>query len=273
MRCIETIGDDYTPYAEFWNAGIDRIEAIQKQLDLEMRRLESQHPDYEKSCGRIKVLAHVLSSIYSGVNVLQGRDDVLALKAMIETCARRYSRQNADFALIGSLLEKIADQRNRSLENFPSLVHHDVVLQEGRRRVRPSEENWPFRWITFQRGWSWFILPFDELALYDFTSISDWRFTAEGIAASINGEEMVFFDLLSRARTRQEPLRYLVSADGGRRFAATSMGRTIYARRDFISGMVKPFSAGTPYALSPGRVQMFGHNHILIRTTADTRAQ
>ncbi|HOO72332.1 MAG TPA: hypothetical protein PK926_11270 [Spirochaetota bacterium] len=258
---------DYSPYAEYWNLNIEKIEEIQKNLDLELKELESLYPDFEEHYTRAQGLSHILSSIYSSINVIEGKDELLKLKAFIDVYKRRYTRGGIDFPTMNYLLEKITALRDRSVENFPCLIHDETPPQPHPAETISEHEQWPYKWLSFRRGWSWFILPYAHLDVYLPGDDESEKIDDSHVGMSIDGRTVIFDDLLAHMRTTDEPVNYLISAGENANYIVSQMGKKIFARYDFISPKIKPFSGNRHYPLSPGRVRLFGLNHLVIRNS------
>ncbi len=265
MEQIPEITDDYRPYADYWSAGLQKIDEIHKDLDLSIREIEKLYPEFEEKYRKAGNLADILSSIYAGVNALDGRDDLLKLKSFIDRYKKLYTREGIDFETIGFLLDKIGELRSKSFENFPVLHHNETSAEIKEPALAKDYLSWPYRWFTFRRGWSWFMVPFNDLDIYRAgEDACVKRSGPDSITVEILGRERIFLDLFSLCRKKQEPSGIFITIDGKSSFAVSRPGKKIFSRFDFISPRINKYAGDRSFPLSPGRVRLFGISHVYL---------
>lgn len=257
----------YGDYAELWNYNLQKIEQIGHSVEKSIHDLEGNYAGFESMYAGIMRQLDVLSSIYSGYNTLGGAEDVMRLKAVLHKYAAMYTREGLDFNLVHYLLTKISDARDASFENFPALDHHDPPRVAPRRApgVRNINE-YDYRWISFRRGHSWFIARFTSLRIYLNDSYpARPAEEPDFFNVEIRGTSRRVQDLLAiSAEDRIEPCYYLVLDRGDKNYAADEIGKRIYAPRNFLGPRIRPFRSIRSHPLSPGRVRLFGKNHIVL---------
>ena len=59
MEQIPEITDDYRPYADYWSAGLQKIDEIHKDLDLSIREIEKLYPEFEEKYRKAGNLAGI----------------------------------------------------------------------------------------------------------------------------------------------------------------------------------------------------------------------
>ena len=254
----------YKEYADFWINNAESIEKIQKKLNTELQHLEGLYPPFEEHYYRLKELIEVLTSIYSSINTLEGYEHALRLKALITSYIRRYTREGIDFETLHYLSEKISTLLEHSFENFPILVHHDRQPLEQKDAAADISKH-KYRWVTFLRGLSWFMAPFTSLRIFDaknceVLSVND----NDSITVRIQDKGIEFKNIFASWDRREVPIRYYLSLDESDNYTATLIGKTIYSKTDIISPKIKSYPGMKHHVLSPGRVRMFGRNHILL---------
>ena len=255
----------YKKYTDFWAANVQNIEQIQIDLDTELRELENLYPSFEQHYHRLKELIDVLTSIYSCINTLDGRDYALKLKALIDSYLKRYTREGIDFGALNYLSNKISILLDSSFEDFPLLEHHAKGIDVTSEKLHYDVSNYRYRWITFMRGRSWFIAPFQSLNIYDAKNCDIISTIGnDTITVRINDKGVPFTNMFALWDKGPVPIRYFVSINAADNYAATLIGKTIYSKTDIISPKIKSYPGRKQHTLSPGRVRFFGRNHILL---------
>ncbi len=257
----------YRDYGELWNFNLQKIEQIHNEIEKSIHELEHRYVDFETAYAAITDQLDILSSIYSGYNTVHGSESVMRLKAILESYRKRYTRESLDFNLVYGLLMKIADVRNASFENFPALSHDEapVDVTEGEIPERDYSRR-AHRWVTFKRHRSWFIAPFSIITILkrnDFPVLSVEE--PDYLTISVNNRTVRIKDIFMRSTEHPDSPRCVVLLDGMKRnYAADRIGRRIYADRDIIAPLLRPFKTVRAHPLSPGRLRLFGKNHILL---------
>ncbi|HNW29544.1 MAG TPA: hypothetical protein PKN50_13790 [Spirochaetota bacterium] len=257
----------YKDYGELWNYNLQKIETIQSEIEKSIHDLENKYVDFETAYAAITSQMEVLSSIYSGYNTVHGAESVMRLRAVLESYRKRYTRESLDFNLVYSLLIKIADMRSASFEDFPRLPHDEVpvAVTEGEITERDCSRM-PHKWITFERNRSWFIAPFSAITIVKSSSFSiESVEEPDYLTIDINGRNVKVKDIFVKSLYHAGSPRCVIMLDGAaRNYAADRIGRRIYAARDIIRPMVKPFRTVRSHPLSPGRLRLFGKNHLFL---------
>ncbi len=257
----------YRDYGELWNFNLQKIEHIHNEIEKSIHELEYKYVDFETAYADITRQLDILSSIYSGYNIIHGTEAVMRLKAVLESYRKRYTRESLDFNLVYGLLMKIADNRNTSFEDFPRLSHDELpaIVTEGEEPERDYAGR-RHKWVTFERNRSWFIAPFSTITIMkNIRAAVISAAEPDSLALGIDGRTVTVKDLFMRSAEHPESPRCVILIDGMRRnYAADMIGRRIYADRDIVAPMLKPFRTVRCHPLSPGRLRLFGKNHILL---------
>jgi hypothetical protein len=257
----------YQDYGELWNFNLQKIEQIQLVLERSIQELESRYQDFESRYADIMQQLDILSSIYSGYNTIAGAEYVMRLKAVLSSYRKRHSREGIDFNLINNMLMKITEDRSACFENFPELTHDNssVPIQEG---GGPEESNAlrKYKWITFERNRSWFIVPFKSVDVrindnYPVLSVEE----PDYLNIAINDNVYKVRDIFIKSLEYPDSPAYLIFIDRAQKnFAASRIGKRVYSDHNIVNPIVRPFRKVRENPLSPGRVRLFGKNHILL---------
>jgi len=254
-------------YQELWNFNLQKIEDIQQDIEMAIRQLEDRYSDFELIYNRIIKQMDLLSSIYSSYNAIEGGEYILRLRSVLQSYRSRYTREGLDFNLIQNLLIKIADARSGSFEQFPELYHAEKII-EGRKDAAASSDRITkkYKWITFERNRSWFVSPFTNSIIqknenYPIESYEEPDFIHVGINNTVLKIKDIFSNFPERGKS---PAYYLLLNDSAKNFAANMIGKQIFSDKDIMKPMLRPFENVEANTLTPGRVRLFGINHILL---------
>jgi len=209
----------------------------------------------------------ILSSIYAGYNIIQGSEYILRLKSVLQSYRRRYTREGLDFNLIQYLLMKISEVRDASFNTFPEVSHEEMpFVVSGSSPVEADYSGKKYKWVTFERNRSWFISPFMTIDImknenYPVVSVEE----PDYIYFEINNHIVKVKDIFITSLAEPETPSYFILLDGKlKNFAANLIGKRIYAGQNIIHPFIKPFKNLHEHPLSPGRIRLFGKNHILL---------
>lgn len=255
---------EYEKHLEFWQNGLQAIEEISSSLETSLARLEKKYSDFETLYDQAMDRIDALAGIYAGVNTIQGREYVLRLKALMRDYRRRYTLEGINFNAIHFLHSRIRELRDQSFNDFPNLTHTQAGTVES---VRPERRSIVvrYRWVTFERNGSWFILPYDTLNIFEFREadlVGGGR--KNRFSLRLDGVELEVLDLLSSSMVEKaRPSHIVVVGLGDKKFcyAASVPGKRILSRSDFIiEGLRDVRDTG----LSRGHIRLFGRKHLYI---------
>ncbi len=272
----------YSAYGEIWSYNLQRLDELQEELTRRLKDLEERYRGFDSCYAGIHSIMEVICSLYASNNTLEGKKEVLALMSVIESYRGRYTGSGFDFKLISDLLSKIESLRESSYEDFP-ILHHEIdsVFEDSVPSDTPIvstdvpaggldpssvSSNRPYRWITFQRNGSYFITRYATVDVISFSTV-----TAEDtgiknrimIRAGDTSYEAI--DCMAVPGRTPEEVNCCVIVDGLMTYAAYSIGKKIFAKKNFISPLVRPFKTVGESMLYAGRVRLFGKNHIVLR--------
>ena len=256
----------YRDYTELWNFNLGKIERIQRHIESSINDLEMKYVEFEPVYDDIMEQIDILSSIYSSYNSIEGAESVLRLKSVLESFRKKYTREGLDFNLVQHLIVKINEARNRSFSDFPKLDHDDrpATIPAGEAPCLDYSIK-RHRWITFERNRSWFITPFTSIEIRTDPELPIESYEdPDYLIVSSGGTALKIRDIFGRRGRPDRPIRYVLLDGANRNFAATAIGKQIYAERDIVTPFLRPFKTVESNRLSPGRIRLFGRNHILL---------
>lgn len=262
----------YLKYNDFWQNSLQRLEGITKALEHDFYNLEKKYFDFDLIYDKITTEINTLTSIYSSLNNIQGHDYLLKLKALLDDYKKRYTHSSIDFKTIYFLNSKINQLRDQSFNNFPKMEHSvflykdldnipDEEIDENIQKYAELRRSAYYKWLTFLRNGSWFIISFDKLNIIKSSEAEISGDNKSGSFIKHRNNFIKVTDIFSRFSGRGEIRYYIITESGNavKSFAAEKLGRILMSDRNFISLHLKAFEKST---ISPGRFRIFGKNHI-----------
>jgi hypothetical protein len=257
----------YRDYGELWNYNLQKIELIHQRIGESIRELEGNYAVFESLYADLDRQLDILSSIYAGYNTIPGLEDIMKLKAVLRDYRRRYTREGMDFDLVHSLMQDIADARSAAFESFPALSHDSISpASAAQAPTRKDYSGKKYKWITFERNRSWFIVPYREISIrtnsnFPVVSVEE----PDIIHVEMDNRVIRARDIFMKLPEEPDAPGYFLLLDREKNnLAAGRLGREIFSDHDFISPMVRPYTKAAGNTLSPGRIRLFGRNHILL---------
>lgn len=261
----------YLKYNDFWQNSLQRLEGITKTLERDIYYLEKKYIDFDSIYDKITVEINTLTSIYSSLNNLKGREYLLKLKAILDDYKKRYTHGGIDFKTIYFLNSKINKLREQSFNSFPRMDHTfilykdlentaDYELDENIQRYAELRKSSYYKWITFFRNGSWFIASYNKLQIIK-SSDAEISGDKSGNFIKYNENLIEIFDIFSRFSNSKKIMYYIITEHAGelKAFASEKLGKIIMSDKNFITTGLKAFKKST---ISPGRFRIFGKNHI-----------
>ena len=261
----------YQKYREFWQNNLQGIEEITKTLEKHLLRLEKQYSDFDSVYNDIIYQIDVLSSLFSSYNTIKGNEYVFKLKSMLKDYKKRYTHEGIDFNALYYIHSKILELVHISMEEFPKLEHsiqfnHKKEVNESNRQS--INDNMPFRWITFFRNGSWFIIPFEELHAIEYRNAEMFSsYESDNTFIKINNRLLQVKDFFTKSSfiDQGHPNYYIIVKNKNNKikcFAANKIGKKIFANKDIVITSLKPFRK--KYKISSGCIRIFGKSHIYL---------
>lgn len=269
----------YFKYNEYWQNSLQRLDSIAKDLERKFFKLEKKYLDFDKIYNEIITEIDILSSIYASHNNLKGKSYLLKLKALLNNYKKRYTHEGINFRLINFLYLKINKLREQSFEEFPKMEHSHFLFKEisdedtqevlngNIKKYKNLKENAKYKWLTYKRNNSWFIVPFKKFHIIKAEEAKTFHDTDKIITISYQDNLIPVIDKFSRfVKDKKEQIKFFLITENNNNnnlkcFAIYKFGRIIMADKDFVIPGLKAF---TKSKISAGRFRIFGKNHIYL---------
>jgi len=255
----------FQDYNEFWNNNLQKIEEIQNKLNKSLGAIENQYMELNKLFDIFTEEINVLASIYSNFNSIEGKDYILKLKSIGASYKKRFQEEEIDLKTIYFLIEKINKLRDESFENFPIITHLDEEEKKEKFKgnLNSNYEGRPFKWITFQRNGSFFIIKFSQVDIIDKNQFK--KITKEDNRLYITTEDKNYNPIDFFPKENNSDAELIIEINNDTSFLADKLGKKIYSRRDFIFTKIEPFKQKLSNNPFYGKVKIFGKNHLFIK--------
>lgn len=204
----------------------------------------------------------ISNAVFRSFSNHEGLELVLRLKSISEL----YKRNLSD----NSSLVKIADHLLKKLEKFNSNFYHEATSDEiiypelppeiksGEQRLKKDLQ---YKWTTFERNGSFFIIKFEQLEIIDYSKYQSSEFPE---SIKYNTRLIPFTDLMKTPdSTFVYPAKILIIDHGKFFYAADHTGREIHGTYDMISPLIEPLDVTS--RLFSGRVRIFGRRYLVLR--------
>lgn len=267
----------YFKYNEYWQNSLQRLESIAKDLERNFHKLEKKYLDFDKIYNEIATEIDILSSIYASHNNLKGKNYLLKLKALLKNYKKRYTHESINFKLINFLNLKINKLREQSFEEFPKMEHsyflfkeisdedNKEILNGNVKKYKNLKENAKYKWLTYKRNNSWFIVPCRKFYIIKAEEAKTFHDTDNITTISFQNKLIQVVDKFSQfAKDKKEQVKFFLITENNNNlkcFAIHKFERIILADRDFITPGLKAFPKSK---ISAGRFRIFGKNHIYL---------
>lgn len=250
-------------YSEFLNRNLQEIEDMKQSLILSINRLEKKQPDIEQLFDEIMPKIRTLSAIYSNFNSIKGIEYVLRLKVLLEEYKKKYITEGIDFELISFIIDKISVSAEESIETLTASEKPDDGIE---RIVIDPRKEIKHKWFTFEKNGFWFILKYNEIKIIKQNSrITEKNLGGGNLEIAYGKDKFICRNLFPVLNSEEEKNNYyIISNSGNKNYSASKTGKKIYASKDFITSKITGFRSIANSGISPGRVKIFGKNHIVL---------
>lgn len=258
-------------YGALWSQTLQTIQELQGELQRQVNDLEGHYATFESRYEELTHIIETMGSLYAGCTALEGREELLKLAAVLQNYRRRYTRSTFDFNLVNRLLNAISDLRDRSVADFPVRDHYVLYRESHPPQPDPltAAAKLPWRWCTFTRGGSWFIIPFDTVEIVDMAGSVVTGRTRGTVTVEADGAVIRLIEPVP-ARTDAPTVPLCVTINNHLLYAADAVGRRVYARTDIVTRAIRPFRHARVPGM-PGRVRLFGRNYLAIIPPEDAQ--
>jgi|GEM_PF-1035276 hypothetical protein len=260
MKKIKNAILDAPQYSVFVNDNRKILTEINRQFIDIINDVSERHKSLTSQVEELIRLAEISITIHGQYTDITGDEEILKLKSLLAALKRHALTDKIHIQTAAYLTAKIDRLIHSAFESIdPELVknkHKDCAMYPQ------NAGELKFKWITFTRNGSWFIVPYHTLEVIEpdpgslFSDGSRYFIkTAEGSCE--------IADMMSSPAAEFRLPAYLLRIDGADFcYASDFNGREIHASADIISPLVKPITEHTECAYS-GRVRIFGTRYLL----------
>lgn len=249
-------------FYNIWTTCVHELDQIKSLVEGSAVSLEKKYGEFDEIYRTLEKRTALLSSVYSGINSIKGMEYVLKLKSLISGYRKKYTGEGISFSTISYLIENIGALMNESVENFPEISHdYNRINQEERKKAGDKVSDMQYKWASFRRNGSWFIKKFRVIEIIE-ASPEHFTESMEKPFSVLYADKFLNPDDLLAWKGSSLPNYFLII--DGRAYPADSLNKRIFSRGDIVSGRIEPFKMNVTSPLTPGRVRLFGKNHIYL---------
>lgn len=252
-------------YSSFWQDNLEKIALVHKDVDRNLMQLEKEYVNFEGIYRELEENLDLLSSLYAGINTIDGMEYIHKMRSLVQSYRKRYTLECIDFDTLNFLTEKIDLLRDLSFEDFPVLDHVEDKKREIPKPEISDYSDRPFKWTSFSRNNSWYLTSFNSLSIIDAATVSYiLKEESNCIEITVNKKTYSAIDIFGEFTSPPRNPRFFLMINNEHYFAADTLGKRIFAKKDLISPKVTGFKMISGSNLFSGRVRIFGRQHLYI---------
>ncbi len=254
-------------YEKFIDQNRSLINEELSKISYELGKIEQDYIPIESYYNKIKEQVDNLSKIVSNFNSLQGEENLQKIRTIIKRNEKCLISNGFDFDTLKMLIQNIKDKTN-SKDLTPVYNKEEIKIEtEISSQISKEHKNYPFKWISFFKSGSWFMIKFKTIEVVEVLDF-DFKYTKNSNNVEVTNKDNKFLILDPFSRTEQknenpEKILFINSEKTG--IGAAKTGKIIYAKDDFISNIKTELSEEIHSNFVEGRVKIFGKSHLLIK--------
>jgi len=246
-------------YSEFTENNEKILSDLTATLREVITALSSNNSITDEIFNKLSDSIEVSNAVFRSFSSHDGLELVLRLKSVLDIY-RKNINENSN-------LIKIAEHIIKKLNRFNSTFFHEAtsdeivypeLIEENQYTESRQIKDLKYKWTTFERNGSLFIVQYSGLDIIDYKSPESGR------DFEYNGKSTPFIELMKTPDDEYSPPKKILIIDGGRAcFPADRTGRQIHGSYDLISPIIEPMEITGNFI--SGRVRIFGRKHLVIR--------
>lgn len=259
MKKIKTGILDAPQYSVFINDNRKILKEINRQFTDIINDVSERQKSLSSLIDELIRLSEISVTIHQQYTDRTGDDETYKLKSVLTNLKKHAMSDKIHIQTAGYLAGRIDTLINSAFESI------DPDLQKKKQDETASctqlSGELKFKWFTFTRNGSWFILPYNDFSVIEpdpeilygqdnkhFIKTEDGAYEIEDMMSSPGGE----FRLPA----------YLLRVDGADfYFASDFNGREIHSSSDIVSPLIKPLKDHAE-SIYLGRVRLFGVRYL-----------
>lgn len=259
MKKIKNAIIEAPQYSVFVNDNRKILTDINRQFRDIINEVSERQKSLSSLIEELVKLAEISVTIHHQYTDSTGDEEIYKLKSVLNTLKKHAMADRIHIQTAGYLSEKIDTLINSAFESL------DPELQKNKSEAAasaPEDYELKYRWFTFTRNGSWFILPYNDVTIVEPDPESIFTRDSRHLFKE-NDNELEIADMMSSPAAEFRLPAYLVRIDNADFYYASDFnGREIHANSDIVSPMVKPLKdhSGSIYL---GRVRIFGVKYLL----------
>lgn len=260
MKKLKNTILDAPQYSVFVNDNRKILTDINGQFSDIITEMSERQKSMASLVDELIRLAEISVTIHQQYTDSTGDEEIFKLKSVLATLKKHALADKIHIQTAGYLSGKIESLINSAFESI------DPELQKKKNTDAASsaqhECDLKYKWLTFTRNGSWFILPYNKVDTIE-PEPGSLYFRESGYFVKTDDTEYEIADMMSSPASEFRLPAYLIRIDDADFYYASDFnGREIHANSDIVSQQVKPLAdhAGSIYT---GRVRLFGTRYLL----------
>ncbi len=258
MKKLKRVIIDAPEYSVFIDDNRNILSDINRQvLDITTALSEKQ----KTASGLIDELirlAEISVTIHQQYTDNTGDGEIFKLKSVLATLKKHTMADSIHIQTAEYLIQRIEKLINSAFTSLdPELVKEKHECPEHREPAADLK----YKWLTFIRNGSWFILPYKHLKIFEADPAFIKRKDGKNYI-TVNDNEFEITDMMSLPGSEFRLPASLLQIDSADfLYASDFNGREVHASSDIVSSMIKPLKDHAE-SIYKGRVRLFGVKYL-----------
>lgn len=263
--------NDYS-YSKFLTGNREILHDLNSQLKGITTRITTQHERMLEEIEELFYKINVSTAINQSYSDIRLSESIIKLKAILNDFKSKMDSNTSNLKVIRHILNKIDKLNEKIFTESDTLKDTDETEYVKAEIVNGNEpekivekQEFTYKWITFRRNNSWFIVPFNEFEKIDTRERIKFINPENGFSEAILDSRRIFImDFMKNLNNEDIYPKYILILNSGTSYyAADIIGKQIHSNRDIIHPLINEIS-GKNKRFYIGRVKIMGKNHFYI---------
>jgi len=245
-------------YDQFVRENREILSDINTKMHELVKSIENHNRIISGLSDDLNSLADISVAIHHQYKNRTGDEEIFKLKALTKGLKKNAMSGTINIESIFYLLDKTGKIISRSfLDIDPCAKEKEKPLPEP----RAAEPQMKYKWFTFSRNGSWFILPFNEVAVIDPETIEITQKDGRRFASIDNFQAQIVDPMNPLAGKILIPAHLLRFDSNDYLYASDYNGKEIHASSDIVTPLIRPIKKHEKSGYR-GRVRLFGIKYL-----------
>lgn len=258
MKKIRNEIIESSAYSQFITENREILSGLNNQIIELITKATEQNKSLDSLAEELIRLTEISSAMHLQYKTTRAEEETFKLKSVIKKIKNNIKADSIHLETAFYLAQKTETLISSTFTELDPVVQKSDIHIE---QPVPKAEDLNYKWFTFRRNGSWFIVPFSRINIIQ-GDAADTIKTDSIPYIRINNVKYKLIDLMSPpSEYKTDPSYYIQFDSDDYVYASDINGRELRASADMVSPMIKPIKdhAG---GIFRGRVRLFGINYL-----------